>query len=243
MTFVADLLQRTRVERAALLSAPAIGAGNNGNPSVVTYVRFLRESYSFISYLEPVVWAAGARCGRRHGDWLQRHLYTYGQELADRTRGILDDITNLSNLTLPIAASPLRPTTFALNDWVLSLVARPQPSVMIALQFVNEGSFGTLTVIAAEHLRVALPSVRAFAYLESHRILDPLYRAQLDQALECVPFNERDLVVETARTGLTRYAHFLGGIHSATGCGASAVRQQAPTLPESLGATRDDQAH
>lgn len=241
MTFVADLLHRTRAERTAILSAPAIGTSHNGNPSVATFVRFLRESYSFISYLEPVVWAAGARCGQRRGDWLQRQLNAYGQEMADRTDSILDDITNLASLGRFIAASPLRPTTVALNEWVLSLVSCPQPSIVIAVQFVTEESVGMLAATAAERLRITFPPVDAFRYLESHRILDPLYRSQLDHALESVLGNERDQVVETARRGLTLYAHFLRGIDDATDSGASAIRHPTPIVPESHGALGDRQ--
>lgn len=234
MSFVAELLQSTRGERSQLLSAPAIGQATGGGLSATTYLRFLREAYSFTSYLEPVVWAAGSRCGERYGICLQQQLYSYGQEVADRTASILDDMANLARLAEPLAASPIRPTTVAMNNWVLSLVGCPQPWAMLGVQFVTEGSAGALAAIAAERLRMALPPVRAFSFLESHRILDPLYRERLDRTLESVPRGERNLVVHTARAGLTLYARFLGGIDRTADFGEAAVGEKPPPVADSL---------
>lgn len=172
MNHYQHLQQVTANERAALLSAPIIGAAMSGQVTRQHYISFLQRAFHHVKHTVPLLMACGARLPDTQ-EWLRTAVAHYIEEEIGHHEWILNDIAAAGGDADAVRHSQPDFDTDVMVAYAYDTVTRRNPVGLFGMVYVLEGTSVSLACKAAASLQQTLDlPASAFSYLNSHGSLD-----------------------------------------------------------------------
>jgi pyrroloquinoline quinone (PQQ) biosynthesis protein C len=199
MAFFEELQQRTAAARAELFAVPAIQDSLAGRVTRARYVAFLREAYHHVKHTVPLLMACGSRLQAQRAP-LRAAIEEYIAEERGHDEWILEDLRACGEDAEAVRRGAPSPATELMVAYVNDYVARINPTGMLGMVHVLEGTSSALATRAAQAIARALqlpPS--AFTYLTSHGALDQDHVEFFRKTVATLEHEDREAVVHVAR--------------------------------------------
>lgn len=214
MTFYQQLQQATANERAALLSAPIIGAAMTGQVNRQQYISFLQRAFHHVKHTVPLLMACGARLPDTQ-EWLRTAVAHYIEEEIGHHEWILNDIAAAGGDAEAVRFSQPDFDTEVMVAYAYDTVMRRNPLGFFGMVYVLEGTSVSLASNAAGVLQQALDlPATAFSYLSSHGALDIEHMGHFEALVNKLenPL-DRQAVEEGAKVFFRLYGNVFRSIH------------------------------
>jgi pyrroloquinoline quinone (PQQ) biosynthesis protein C len=172
MGFYDDLIAGTGPDRDALLAAPALRAGVNGEVPLSAYQAFLSQAFHHVRHTVPLLMSCGASMPERNA-WLRPAVARYIEEEIGHEEWILSDIAATGADSEAIRHSRPHPATELMVAYAYDTIQRRNPLGFFGMVLVLEGTSVGFATTAADAIQggLNLPDT-AFTYLRSHGALD-----------------------------------------------------------------------
>jgi pyrroloquinoline quinone (PQQ) biosynthesis protein C len=199
MAFFDELQRRTAAERAELLAVPAIVDCLAGRITRTRYVGFLRQAYHHVKHTVPLLMACGSRLGEERAG-LRAAMAHYIEEENGHEQWILDDLRACGDDPEAARRTLPAPATELMVAYVYDYIARVNPTGMLGMVHVLEGTSTALATRAAHAVARALDlPAAAFRYLTSHGSLDQEHVRFFEDTVNTLEQPDREHVVHVAR--------------------------------------------
>jgi len=199
MAFFDELQRRTAAERAELLAVPAIVDCLAGRITRTRYVGFLRQAYHHVKHTVPLLMACGSRLGEERAG-LRAAMAHYIEEENGHEQWILDDLRACGDDPAAARRALPAPATELMVAYVYDYIARVNPTGMLGMVHVLEGTSTALATRAAHAVARALDlPAAAFRYLTSHGSLDQEHVRFFEDTVNTLEQADREHVVHVAR--------------------------------------------
>jgi pyrroloquinoline quinone (PQQ) biosynthesis protein C len=199
MAFFDELQRRTAAERAQLLAVPAIVDCLAGRITRTRYVGFLRQAYHHVKHTVPLLMACGSRLGEERAG-LRAAMAHYIEEENGHEQWILDDLRACGDDPEAARRALPAPATELMVAYVYDYIARVNPTGMLGMVHVLEGTSTALATRAAQVVARALDlPAAAFRYLTSHGSLDQEHVRFFEDTVNTLEQADREHVVHVAR--------------------------------------------
>lgn len=206
MTFYEELAELTAKDRDYLLTSPIIQDALQGQISVPQYAAFLKEAYFHVKQTVPLLMACGARLGDDK-EWLRKAVAHYISDEYGHEQWILSDIAHCGSDRDAVRKGKPSQATELMVSYAFDTIQRGNPVGFFGMVFVLEGTSVALATQAAEKIRATLGlPVEAFSYLLSHGDIDQTHVQFLENLLERMGPDDREVVVHCARRFFWLYA-------------------------------------
>lgn len=213
MTFFVRLITETLEGQQALASTPQIQDGLAGRISLETYIAYLTEAYHHVKHTVPLMQAARARLGARHGRFVEA-LDEYIDEETGHEAWILNDIRNCGGDAEAVRTGEPRAATREMVDYVYDYIARKNPMGFFGMVLVLEGTSVRLATQGAQAVAQSLGlGPQCFSYLTSHGALDQdhlvFFQKLMDQVDDA---DDQAAIIEVAKGVFDRFAAVFASI-------------------------------
>ena len=199
MAFFDELQERTAGERAQLLAVPAIVDCLAGRITRTRYVGFLRQAYHHVKHTVPLLMACGSRLGEERAG-LRAAMAHYIEEEHGHEQWILDDLRACGDDPEAARRAVPAPATELMVAYVYDYIARVNPTGMLGMVHVLEGTSTALATRAAQAVARALDlPAAAFRYLTSHGSLDQEHVRFFEDTVNTLEQPDQEHVVHVAR--------------------------------------------